>query len=185
MEILLAVVAVVVVLVVVVVALAAGKPDEMAIQRTAHLDAPPERVYDLVNDFHEWPKWSPWEELDPAMQRTHSGSQNGVGAVYEWSGNKKVGQGRMEIIESTPCEEVIVDLHFLKPWEARNVTTFTLTPVNGDTELRWRMTAKRPLMMKIMGLFMDLDNMVGKDFDKGLANLKRVVTGDRDRARSA
>ncbi len=175
MEIALGIIGAIIVVLVVILALAAGKSDELVVKRTRHLDAAPGRVFELINDFKHWTKWSPWEELDPSMQRSHSGNTSGVGAIYEWSGNKKVGKGRMEITESEDPERVVIALHFITPWEAQNITTFTLKAVNESTEVEWRMDGKRPLMMKVMSLFMNLDDMVGKDFEKGLSKMKVVA----------
>ena len=154
---------------------AATRPDTFRVERSARIDATPDKVFAFLNDFREWPKWSPWEELDPAMNRTHSGATSGKGAIYEWNGNKKVGQGRMEITESVPSQKLALKLDFIKPFEAHNVTEFTLTPQGAGTDLNWAMIGSKPYMMKIMGLFMNLDNMVGRDFEKGLAKLKTAV----------
>ena len=154
---------------------AATRSDKYRVDRSARIDAPPDKVFALLNDFRQWPKWSPWEELDPDMNRTHSGATSGKGAIYEWNGNKKVGQGRMEITESVPSQKLALKLDFIKPFEAHNVTEFTLTPQGSGTDLNWAMIGSKPYMMKVMGLFMNLDNMVGRDFEKGLAKLKTAV----------
>jgi uncharacterized protein YndB with AHSA1/START domain len=154
---------------------AATRPNQFRVQRSARFDAPPDRVFGKINDFREWTSWSPWEELDPAMTRTHSGAASGKGAVYEWIGNKKVGQGRMEITESVPSRKVVIQLDFLKPFEAHNVTEMTLTPSGSGTELTWAMYGPNPFLMKVIGVFMSMDKMAGKDFEKGLAKLKAQV----------
>lgn len=154
---------------------AASRPGGFRVGRFTHVDAPPERVFAILNDFHQWPSWSPWEELDPTMKRSHSGAPSGKGAIYEWSGNKKVGRGRMEITESVPSESVGIQLDFLEPFKAHNTTEFTLTPRDGGTDVNWSMTGSNGFMMKVMGLFMNMDKMVGKDFEKGLAKLKAQV----------
>jgi Polyketide cyclase / dehydrase and lipid transport len=154
--------------------LAAAKPNTFSVVRETSISAPPHRVHALINNFHAWGKWSPWDKLDPAMRRAHSGPQTGVGSIYEWQGNKKVGQGRMEILGSTP-ERIDVDLQFMAPWKAHNQTVFTLTPESGDTKVRWEMTGASPFMIKVMGLFMSMDKMVGKDFEKGLAAMKTAA----------
>ena len=141
---------------------------EMA--RSSTVAAPPARVHALLDDFREWRKWSPWEELDPELQRTYTGPEHGVGARYAWSGNKKAGQGTMEIIDSTPSS-VVVDLRFLKPFEAQNITRFDLTPSGEGTAVTWTMTGDRGLLFGIMGKLY-FDKAIGKDFDKGLARLK-------------
>jgi hypothetical protein len=158
----------------VILILAAMKPNSFTVVREANMSAPPNRVHGLINDFHEWAKWSPWEKMDPAMTRSHSGAQSGKGAIYEWTGNKKVGQGRMEIT-GTALSRIDIDLHFMKPFEARNKTVFTVTPSGNGSHVRWEMTGTSPFMFKVMGLFMNMDNMIGKDFEKGLTNMKSVV----------
>lgn len=128
-----------------VLAIAAMKPDSFSLRRETDIAAPPEKVFALINDFHEWPKWSPWEKLDPDLQRTHSGAASGKGAVYAWSGNKKVGQGRMEILDGSP-HAIKIKLDFLKPFEAHNVTDFTLEPRNGGTHVTWIMSGPPELL---------------------------------------
>lgn len=160
-----------------VLAYAATRPDTFAVERSAVVPASTESVFALLNDFHQWPRWSPWEKLDPAMNRTHSGAERGKGAVYAWNGNKKVGSGRMEILESHPPSRVKIQLDFLAPFEAHNVTTFTLEPVAGGTRVNWRMEGPHPFMMKVMCVFVSMDKMVGKDFEAGLANLQREAVG--------
>ncbi len=154
--------------------LAAMKPNTFSVVREAEINAPPARVHQLINDFHEWTAWSPWEKMDPNLVRTYSGTASGPGAVYEWTGNKKVGQGRMDITGSTPSR-IDIDLHFMKPFEARNKTVFTLTPQNGGTRVRWEMTGSSPFMFKVMSLFTSMDNMIGKDFESGLNTMKSVA----------
>jgi hypothetical protein len=175
--ILLAVIIVVGVLIVAVVGIltaAAGKPDEFRIQRSAHINAPPEKIFPLLNDFHNWPSWSPWEKLDPSMQRAHSGAPSGLGAIYQWEGNKKVGKGRMEITLSSPVQ-ITIKLDFFKPFEAHNTAEFTLDRDGNATDITWAMLGKQPFMFKVMTLFMSMDKMVGKDFEAGLANMKAVA----------
>jgi len=163
------------ILIAVLLILAAMKPDTFRVQRTTSINAPPDRIFPLINDFHSWPSWSPWENLDPAMKRTHSGSPNGKGAVYEWEGNKKVGSGRMEIMESTPASKIVTKLDFLKPFEAHNTAEYTLTPKGGATDVSWVMHGPSPFFSKVMQVFVSMDKLVGKDFEKGLANLKSVA----------
>lgn len=154
---------------------AATRPGEFRVQRSARIDAPPDRVFAIISDFHEWASWSPWEELDPAMTKTHSGAPSGKGAIYEWSGNKKVGQGRMEITDAIPSKKIVIKLDFLKPFEAHNITELALVPAQGGTEVTWSITGENAFLMKVMCLFMDMDKMLGKDFEKGLARLKAQV----------
>ena len=156
---------------------AAMQPDRYRVERSAVIDAPPAQVLPHLADFHKWRAWSPWEELDPNLKRTFSGAESGKGAVYEWEGNKKAGSGRMEITDVTP-NRVVIQLDFLTPFEAHNVTEIDLkerTP--GVTEVVWAMHGPQPFMFKMMKVFMNMDEMVGKDFTKGLAQLKAVVEG--------
>lgn len=150
---------------------------DWSLSRRTHIDADPARVHDLLDDFHRWREWSPWEDLDPALQRTYSGPDRGVGATYEWSGNKKAGQGRMEILESDPSK-VVVDLRFLKPFKAENITRFDLVPADGGTDVTWTMTGRRGALMSLMGRLF-FDKAIGKDFEKGLARLKSAAESTR------
>jgi len=157
---------------------AATQPDNFRIERAITIDAPPERIFPLINDYRTWALWSPWEKKDPGMQRTHSGADTGVGAVYEWSGNRDVGSGRMEIIQSVPDSRIAIDLHFMTPFEARNTTEFVLEPRDGSTVVTWAMYGPSPFISKLMGLFMSMDTMVGGDFEAGLASLKKQAEQD-------
>ena len=131
------------------------------------------KIHALLNDFHEWSAWSPWEKLDPALERTYSGADAGVGADYSWKGNKKVGTGNMQITGSTPSR-IDVDLEFIAPFKASNKTVFELAPATGGTELSWTMTGNRNFLFDLMGkLFMD--KAISKDFDNGLASLKELA----------
>lgn len=165
---------VVVVAVVVVLVLAASRPDSFRVERTALIQAPPEKVYALIEDFHVWPQWSPFEKLDPDMKRTFSGAEKGQGAVYAWAGNSKAGEGSMKIVETTPATRVTIALDFLKPFKASNTAEFTLLPRDGGTEVTWAMYGPSPFVTKIIHLFFSMDSMVGKDFEAGLASLKRL-----------
>jgi uncharacterized protein YndB with AHSA1/START domain len=158
-----------------VLAYAATRPDTFRVERSASINATPEKVFALINDLHAWASWSPWERKDPAMRKTHTGAPQGKGAVLEWDGNKDVGTGRMQVLESTPASKVLVQLDFLKPFEAHNRAEFILTPKAGSTEVAWAMYGPQPFMMKVMGLFCSMDKMVGKDFEVGLANLKAIT----------
>lgn len=158
-----------------VLVLAAGKPDEFRVQRSISIDAPVAQIFASIDSFHRWPTWSPWEKRDPAMERRHSGAVSGRGAVYEWQGNSKVGQGRMEIIEANAPRRIVIKLDFLKPFEAHNTAEFILTPQGEErTDVSWAMSGPTPFMGKVMHVFMNMDRMVGKDFEAGLANLKTV-----------
>ena len=155
-------------------AYAQNKPDDFRIARTADINALPDAVFPLLDDFRRWAEWSPWEGKDPKMMRTYVGAAAGQGAVYAWRGNRKVGAGRMEIIETSPPLRLAIDLHFLKPFEARNRTEFHLEPMGSATRVTWAMYGRAHPMVKAMSLFTDMDAMIGRDFEAGLANLKRV-----------
>ena len=166
---------IVVILIAGVLAFAMSKPDTFSVQRAASMKAPPGKIFAVVNDFHRWTEWSPWEKLDPAMKRTQSGAPSGKGAIYEWQGNNKVGQGRMEIMESNAPRRIVIKLDFFKPFEAHNTAEFILTPQGDErTDVSWSMSGPTPFVGKIMHVFMNMDKMVGKDFATGLANLKTV-----------
>jgi hypothetical protein len=144
------------------------------IARSTTIRAAPTRVHALVNDFHEWPAWSPWEDVDPALQRTYSGPDSGVGAHYAWSGNRRAGSGSMEITSSTP-DEIDLRLSLLKPWKATNDVTFTLVPAGDGTEVTWRMTGEQKGAAAVFGKVFNMDRLLGKDFEKGLARLKAAA----------
>ena len=165
----------VVVLVALLLAYAATRPDSFSVQRSATIQAPPDKLYAMIDDFHRWGEWSPWEKLDPAMKRTFSGTPAGVGTVYEWNGNDKVGAGRMEITGASPASKVDIKLDFLKPFEGHNVTEFTLTPQGDSTQVNWNMHGPAPFITKLMGVFVSMDSMIGKDFEAGLANMKAAA----------
>ena len=166
---------VVAVFIVGVLAFAATKPDTFSVQRSASIKAPPEKIFAVINDFHRWPEWSPWEKLDPAMKRTQSGAASGKGAVYAWEGNSKAGDGRMEIIESTPASKVGIQLDFIKPFEGHNIAEFTFAPESDATRVTWTMHGPTPFVSKVMQVFVSMDTMIGKDFEAGLANLKTLT----------
>ena len=155
--------------------LAATKPDVFRVQRATSIKAPPDKVFGFINDFKRWDGWSPWEKKDPAMKRSFGATTSGKGATYAWEGNKDVGQGSMEITQSTPSSAIKLKLDFLKPFEAHNVVDFTLEPKGDTTQVTWTMAGPTPYFAKIFHVFMDMDSMVGKDFETGLANLKAVA----------
>ena len=154
---------------------AATRPDTFRLQRSITINAPPDRVFPFLNDFHQWPLWSPWERMDPNMRKTHSGSTQSRGAVYEWDGNKNVGTGRLEIVESVPPSTVKIKLDFFKPFEAHNTTEFTLDGRDGSTNVTWAMHGPQPYMMKVMSIIMNSDKMVGGQFETGLGNLTALA----------
>jgi hypothetical protein len=163
--------------VLVVAIIASQRPSDFRLTRQATMAAPPGAAFELVNDFHHWDHWSPWAKLDPNMTVTHAGPPAGVGASYAWTGNGKVGQGRMEIKESRPTDLVRIDLQFLKPFKANNVAEFTFQPADGKTLVTWSMTGKMNLPMRMFGVLMNMDKAIGKDFEKGLAAMKAKVEG--------
>ena len=166
---------VIVVVIAGVLILAATKPDTFRVQRAASIKAPPEKVFTLINDFNRWGAWSPWEKKDPAMKRTFGATTSGKGATYAWEGNKEVGQGRMEIAESVPPSKVALNLDFVKPFQAHNLVEFTLEPKGDTTNVTWAMQGDTPYFAKIIHVFINMDKMVGKDFEAGLTNLKAIA----------
>jgi len=162
------------VLVVAVLAFATTKPDSFSVERKTSINAPPEKVFANINDFHAWDAWSPWAKLDPAMKTTISGAPSGPGSVYEWSGNSDVGSGRMEITGATPSSNVTIKLDFMEPFESHNMTVFSLAPTASGTDVTWTMSGPSPYMSKLMAVFMSMDKMIGGDFEMGLAQLKAV-----------
>lgn len=145
-----------------------------AVSRSTTVVADPARVHRLINSFHEWTAWSPWEDIDPQLDRDYSGPDTGVGAHYAWSGNRKAGQGAMEITSSTP-DEIDIRIDFLKPVKATNRVVFTLTPAVDGTEVTWLMTGEQRGLMALVGKVVPMDRLVGKDFEKGLTRLKAVA----------
>jgi uncharacterized protein YndB with AHSA1/START domain len=154
---------------------AATRPDTFKVERSTGIKAPPDKVFALINDFPSWQSWSPWEGLDPDMKRTMSATTAGKGAVYEWDGNNEVGKGRMEIVESTPPSKVGIELAFFRPFEAHNRAEFTLVPEGDGTKVTWTMSGPMPYVSKLMTLVFDMDKMIGKDFEAGLAKMKSVA----------
>jgi hypothetical protein len=156
---------------------AATQPDVINVQRTASIKAAPERIFPLLSDFHadSWGAWSPYELKDPDMQRTLSGSRTGVGAVYEWRGDHNIGHGRMEITSVTVPTQVTIKLDFIKPFEGHNVAEFTLQPQAEATVVTWSLRGPATYMSKLMGVFLNMDRMIGNDFEAGLAKLKAIV----------
>lgn len=162
----------IVIAVIALVGLAATRPDKFEVKRTAIIKARPEALSAMVEDFHQWGLWSPWEKLDPDMARTYGGPAKGAGSTYAWSGKGKAGSGSMEITKVEPGREVMFDLHFLKPIKADNVGRFIFEPQGDATLVTWTMEGQSPFMAKLMGVFFDMDTLVGKDFEAGLANMK-------------
>jgi len=159
----------------VVLILAARKPDIFRVQRATTVKAPPEKIFPLINDFHQWVTWSPYETKDPAMKRSYSGTESGKGAVYGWEGNKNVGSGRMEILDAQAPSRIVIKLDFFTPFEGHNTAEFTMLPQGDGTNVTWLMHGPSRFIGKIMHVFINMDRMVGKDFEIGLANLKRLT----------
>jgi hypothetical protein len=153
----------------------AGRPDEFIVSRSTKISAPPAIVFAQVNDFHKWEAWSPWAKMDPACKNSYDGAAAGVGAGFAWDGNKKVGAGRMTILESRPGDLIRIKLEFLKPFKATNTAEFTFKSNGNQTAVAWSMTGKNNFFFKVFGLFVDCDKMIGKDFEKGLAAIKAVA----------
>jgi hypothetical protein len=149
--------------------------DTYVVERSVTVEASPERIYAQIADFHNWTNWSPWEGLDPDLQRTYSGAGSAAGAIYAWSGNRKAGQGRMEITDVTEYSRVRIDLAFEKPFKSRSETLFTIRPEGTGSHVTWSMTGKKTLLTKVMGVFTSMDKVVGPDFERGLSGLKATT----------
>lgn len=162
-------------LVVVVLIYVATKPDTFRVERSISIKAPAEKIFPLIDDFHRWEQWSPWEKVDPALKRTYSGAASGVGAAYAWFGNKEIGQGKMEIVESTPPARLLIKIDFLAPFEAHNTVEFTLRTQGDSTVLSHAMFGPSPYLARLMGLFFSMDKMVGDKFEEGLGSLKAIA----------
>lgn len=173
-KVILAIFIVLVLVVVVFCAVVAMQPEDFKITRSATVNAPPEKVFEQVNDFHKWDAWSPWAKLDPTMKTTYSGALSGTGAGYSWVGNDQVGEGKMTITDSHSSDIIKIDLEFIKPFAAKNVTDFSFKPDGDKTNVTWTMAGKNNFMAKGFNLVMNIDKMVGGDFEKGLAQLKTV-----------
>jgi len=159
--------------------LAALKPAEFRVERRVSIRAPAASIHPLLDDFHRWAAWSPWEHIDPTMQRTFSGAPSGRGAIYEWRGEGKAGAGRMEILDASVPERVTIRLDFIKPFPSSNTTEFTLVPQGDATEVQWVMRGPNAFVTRVMTVFVSMDKLVGKDFEAGLANLKAAAEGTK------
>jgi hypothetical protein len=175
MTIVLVVVALLLIALLALLVFAATKPDSFGVRRATSVKAPPEKIFPFINDFRRWNSWSPYENRDPAMKRTLSGAASGAGAIYEWDGNNKVGAGRMEITDTAPPSKVTIKLDFSRPFEGHNIAEFTLDRNGAATTLTWAMRGPNRYIGKVMGIFIDMDRMIGKDFEIGLANLKELA----------
>ena len=174
-KIILGVLAVLVLGIVAIAAAVSMQPDQYTVVRSATFDAPPERVFEQVNDFRNWKQWSPWEKLDPNMKTTLSGPESGKGAGYAWIGNDEVGEGKMTIVESRPSEMVGIDLEFIQPFAMRSRSDLTFKPEGDKTNVTWAMTGENGIVGKAFSLVMDMDAMIGKDFEKGFAQMRPIV----------
>jgi len=172
LEIILIVFAVVIIVFLVVVAI---QPSEFRVARSATMSAPAPAVFAQVNDFHKWEAWNPWGKIDPAMKQTYEGAPAGIGAIYTWIGNKEVGEGRMTLSESHPSDLIRIKMEFYKPFAATNTAEFTFKPAGNQTAVTWSMTGKNNFMAKAIHLFMNMDKMIGGQFEKGLAEMKSIV----------
>jgi uncharacterized protein YndB with AHSA1/START domain len=154
---------------------AATKPDVFRVQRAAVIKAPPEKIFPMISDFRNWTAWSPYEKKDPAMKKAYSGAPSGKGAVYAWDGDKNVGQGRIEIEDVAPPSKLTLKLDMIKPMQAHNTVNFTLEPTGETTTVTWAMDGNVPFFAKVVHVFIDVDRMVGQDFEAGLASLKALA----------
>lgn len=157
-------------IIVVILIVASTKPNTVHYERATVINASPDRITPHLVDFHNWMPWSPWEKMDADLKRDYSGAASGVGAKYAWAG-KKAGEGTMEVLEASNSG-VKIDLRFIKPWEAVCIAKFHFTPQSGGTEVKWTMDGPNTFMGKLFGLFVNMDKMIGKDFENGLAGLK-------------
>ncbi len=164
-----------VILIVAMVAYAATRPDTFRIQRSISINASPDNIFPHINNFHQWEAWSPWEKIDPNIQRSYSGTDSGVGAIYEWQGNKEIGKGRMEILQSTPPVNVVIKLHFIQPFEAQHTVEFILESQGDSTMVTQAMYGSNSFLSKLMSLFFTMDKMVGEKYEEGLATLKALA----------
>lgn len=166
------IVLIVVVLLVILLVIAATKPDTFRVERSIVINAAPERIFPLIDDYKNWLAWSPYEKRDPALQRSYKGPASGKGAIYAWEGNKDIGAGSMETLESNPSSKIVIKLDFIKPFEAHNIAEFALQPEGSATRVVWSIHGPMPFVSKLMSIFFSMDKMIGTDFEKGLQDLK-------------
>jgi hypothetical protein len=167
--------AILAVAVVAVLGYAATRPGTFRVQRSASIRAPASRIFPFINDFHAWAQWSPYEHRDPNMKRTFGPVTSGKGATYAWDGNKNVGAGHMEILDAPAPSRVTIKLDFIRPFEGHNTAEFALEPQGDTTRVTWAMYGPNLYLGKVMGIFINMDKMIGKDFETGLANLKALA----------
>lgn len=161
-------------LLIVVLLYVATKPNTFRVERSLRIDARPEQVFGWIDDYRRWPAWSPYEQLDPDMKKTFSGAPSGRGAVYEWQG-RRAGKGRIEILQSSPPSKILMQLDMFTPIEGHNTVEFTLTPQGSGTEVTWAMYGPTRYLSKLMGMFFNMDRMVGGQFEQGLASLQKAA----------
>jgi len=161
------------------VALVSSQSDDLTVTRSTTISAKPEAIFAEINDFHRWGAWSPWAKLDPEMKVTYAGPESGTGASYAWVGNSEVGEGKMTITESHPSDHVRINLEFIKPFASNNATQFVLEPDGDKTKVTWSMTGKKNFMTKAFCLIMDMDKLIGSDFEKGLVQLQSVAEASK------
>lgn len=166
---------IVVTFVVALLAYATTRPKTFRVSRSAIINAPADRIYPLIDDFRAWSTWSPFDQLDPAMKKTFSGPATGTGSVYEWSGNRRAGAGRMENMGAQAPSRVVIELDFLRPIEGHDIAEFKLVPEGGSTRVTWSIDGPSPFVSRVVGVFLDMDKLIGNDFETGLANLKAVA----------
>jgi uncharacterized protein YndB with AHSA1/START domain len=174
-EVLVIIAVILVITVAAVLMFAATKSGTLRVQRSTGIKAPAETIFALIDDFHQWRNWSPYENKDPAMKRTYGGAERGKGAVYAWEGDKNVGSGRMEILEAAAPQKIVIKLDFFTPFEGHNTAEFTMLPQGDGTHVTWVMHGPARFLTRLIQVFMNLDNMIGRDFEVGLANLKTIT----------
>jgi hypothetical protein len=154
---------------------ASTRPDSFRVERSIIINAPLEKVFPVINDFHSWEAWSPWEKADPNVKRSYDGPRSGVGSKYAWLGNKQLGSGEMELVESVPNSHVGIKIHFIKPFEARNKVDFDLVAQGNGTKVTHAMNGPSPFISKLMSLVFNMEKMVGPKFEEGLASIKAMA----------
>ncbi len=162
----------------IVLVFAATRPSTFRVQRSIEIDAPPATVFALINDFHHWRRWAPQDKEDMSMQRTYSGAANGRGAISDWQSRGSAGMGRMSITESVSSTKISVKTDFVKPFAAHNTNDFILEPAGNGTRVTWTMHGTNLYLMKVMGIFVNMDRVMGKHFEAGLRNLKTLAEAD-------
>lgn len=174
-KILISIAAIILIPIAAVLIMAATKPDTFEVERATRIEAVPEQIFPLISHLRKFPSWSPYETKDPDMQRTFTGPQSGTGATYEWNGDENIGQGQLQIVDASEPSSVTMDLHFVRPFEIQNTVEFIIEPEGQASNVTWSMRGPMPFISKVMSVFIDMDDMVGSDFEVGLSNLKRLA----------